>query len=641
MANLDETEHIPNVIERPSEVRMPQKAHGRAVLARANKTKRRTTESGTENESSDDEGADDEDDDGDESDENDEGDDESDQPAALAPSRGYKKRMIHKAGRLAEYRRLFHSQDPVLYEDPHDLFGGAIEDEDDDDEFYRAVDDISDEDDQSEALFQPNGAGDGGGAHANFLTDQSSSTFPFPDPEHEADFILDQVDGLSAYGFGDDIDTGDGSGEFSAPSEDGDITTVAERHVHFGSDVEQMNAYGKSTSPSFTRALLPSAMPFEYENHIYAPETTYQTSQHKSSTIIEEAYDSTCRGHYIRLPLLTSFPGDATEVLSCPSTPLQRTTTVTNVAAPEGEYTLNPITTNFTCSKNGKRSSRRRRGPPRGIFTVDQDKSWAILDSTGKKILQIPAANTNRHAWLDEMSQSTSAPSHSASPQHPSLRLQGQGVSISGVLPAKSGLIINPAVPDVMMAGLNGMDSMGQGDHGQTVGPPEAFYSNGLQLVGGDYAISPEPESDAYDDEAMPITRKPTFPLHEFLQDLGDDESDDGNSELPLYAPAEDNLIDDNDALFGHLNNMNVTAFRRSADAMSASRPGTSYSYDLQTSPIADSTFALPAVPVRTPTSSHKRKTSSTPYHDEKIYGDVTPVERKVINVSKRRKMTA
>lgn len=302
---------------------------------------------------------------------------------------------------------------------------------------------------------------------------------------------------------------------------------------------------------------------------------------------------------------------------------------------------MNSTPATVTFSKNGKRSSRRRRGPPRGIFTVDQDKSWAILDPTGKKILQIPAANTNRHAWLDEMSQSTSTPSHSASPLNPSLRLQGQGVSATGVLATRNGVIINTAIPDVMMAGLNGVNSMAEGNRGQTVGPPEAFYSNGLQFVGGDYAISPEPESDAYDEEAMPITRKPAFPLHEFLEDLGDDESDDDNSELPLFAPADDNLIGDNDTLFGHLNNTNVTAFRRSADAMSASRPGTSYSYDLQTSPIADSTFALPAVPVRTPTTSHKRKTSSTPYQDEKIYGDVTPVERKVINVSKRRKMTA
>lgn len=327
-------------------------------------------------------------------------------------------------------------------------------------------------------------------------------------------------------------------------------------------------------------------------------------------------------------------------MLSCPSTPLQRGSSVTNVAALEVEYMTPATAQKAVSTKNGKRSSRRKKGPPRGMFTVDQDKSWAILDSTGKKILQIPAANTNRHAWLDEMAQSTSTPSSSASPLNPSLKLHGNGMLAIGALAGKTGLVINTAVPDVMMAGLSGNNSFAESDHGQTVGPPEAFYSNGLQLVGGDYAITPEAESDAYDEEATTVTKKPAFPLHEFLEDLGDDDSENGDSELPLYAPADDNLTGDNDGLFGHLNNMNVTAFRRSADPMSASRPGTSYSYDLETSPIAGSAFVLPAVPVRTPKTSHKRKVSSTPYQDEKIYGDVNPVERKVIHSSKRRKMT-
>lgn len=278
---------------------MPIKPHGRAVLARANKTHRKTTESGTENDSSDDEVADDEDDEA--SDEEDDGDDESDQPAAFAPPREHKKHTMRGAGRLAEYRRMFHSEDPVLYEDPHDIFGGMNEDDDDDDDFYRAVDDISDEDEQNDEMFQPNGA------DAGLLLDQSGSPFSLPDPEHEADFILDQVDGLSAYGFGHDLDTGDGSGEFSAPSEDGDLTAVAERHVHFGSDIEQMNAYGKSTSPSLTRALLPSAMPYEDGNHIYALDATYQTSKLSLSAAAEDAYDSMCLEVYNLLALLILF----------------------------------------------------------------------------------------------------------------------------------------------------------------------------------------------------------------------------------------------------------------------------------------------------------------------------------------------
>jgi hypothetical protein len=331
--------------------------------------------------------------------------------------------------------------------------------------------------------------------------------------------------------------------------------------------------------------------------------------------------------------------GDATEVISRPPTPIQSTSSLTKSAAVEVEF-VTSANNGISNSHKRKRSSGRRKGPPRGIFMVDQDKSWAVLDPAGKKVLQIPAANTNRHAWLDEMSQSTSTPSSSASPLNSSMNSRGERMNANATLAVKNGLVVNTAVPDVMMAGLGGKISFAETDHGETVGPPEAFYSNGLQLVGGDYAVSPEPESDAYDEEATPMAKKTGFPLQEFLEDLGDDDSEDVDAELPLYAPADDNLTGDNDGLFGHLNNVNVTAFRRSADPMSTSRPGTSYSYDLQTSPILGSPFAIPAVPTRTPTTSHKRKVSSTPYQDEKIYGDVTPVERKVIHIPKRRKMT-
>ena len=331
--------------------------------------------------------------------------------------------------------------------------------------------------------------------------------------------------------------------------------------------------------------------------------------------------------------------GDATEVISRPPTPVPRSSSITNVATIEVDYTTSTTTKNAISRHQAKRRSfRRRKGPPCGIFKVDQDKSWAILDSTGRKILQIPAANTNRHAWLDEMSQSISAPSSSASPLTSSLNLHGEGEPATVASAAGKRLAITIAVPSTMMASLKGKNA-NENDHGQTTGSPKAFFSKGLQLVGGDYAISPEPESDAYDDADPPNTKKSSFPLHEFLEDLGDEDTEDADSELPLYAPADENLTGDNDGLFGHLSNVDVTAFRRSADPMSVSRPGTSYSYDPQNSPIAAAAFALPAAAARTPTTSHKRKGSSTPYQDEKIYGNVTPVERKVVHVSKRRKI--
>ena len=286
MANLDQVDGIPDALKRPSQSSAPQTPHGRAAFARANKTRRKAIDSGSENESSDVDVADDEDEEA--IDEDDDGDDESDEPAAFAPPRGHKKHNWRKAGQLAEYRRMFHSEDPVLYEDPQELFGGSIEDDDDD--FYRAVDDISDDDGQNDEMFQPGEAY--ANAAASLLREQTGSPFYLPDPEHEVDYILDQVDGLSAYGFGEDLDAGDGSGECSAPSEGGDPINFAERHVHFGSDVDHMNAHGKSTSPSLTRALLPSAMAAENEKHIYALGTTYQTTRHNVSVKGEDAYDS-------------------------------------------------------------------------------------------------------------------------------------------------------------------------------------------------------------------------------------------------------------------------------------------------------------------------------------------------------------
>jgi hypothetical protein len=332
--------------------------------------------------------------------------------------------------------------------------------------------------------------------------------------------------------------------------------------------------------------------------------------------------------------------GDATEVNSRPLTPSQRSASITNLPPVELENRTSARGKNdISNTQNRKRSYRRRKGPPRGIFTVDQDRSWAILDSTGKKILQIPAANTNRHAWLDEMSYSTSTPT-SESPLNPTVQLRTQSYPTTTDQAVSSRLVVNTAVPDVMMAGLSGRNSVAGSDHGQTVGPPEAFYSKGLQLVGGDYAVSPEPESEACDEEVTPITKKSGFPLAEFLENLGDEDSDDVDSTLPLFAPADENLTGDDDGLFGHLTNVNVTAFRRSADPMSALRPGISDPYDMLASPIAASSLALPTLPAQIATTSHKRKASSTPYQDEKIYGDVTPVERKVIHVSKRRKFT-
>ena len=285
-----------------------------------------------------------------------------------------------------------------------------------------------------------------------------------------------------------------------------------------------------------------------------------------------------------------------------------------------------------------RKSSRRNRGPPRGIFTVDKDKCWAILDVTGTKILQVPAANTNRHSWLDEMSQSSCTPSASASPLNRSLKMSD--VSSIENLTAAHGdrLALEPAAPNAIVKDSRTHDAASERTLVAATSVSEAYFPDGLQLVGGDYAVSPEPASDVEEELAHPITKQQEFNLEDFLEDLSSDESDDGESGLPLFTPADENLTADTDD-FSSLNNVSVTAFRRYADTLSTPIPAMAIPYDLPMSPMIDGSFTVPASPLKSPRSSHKRKISTTPYEDDKIYGDVHPVERKVISASKRRRV--
>lgn len=289
MTSLDDIELVPSLHNRPLKINVPHGKQGRALHSRPNQKHRKMIETSSGNESSGDEVADDEDDEASDDDEDDDGDDESDQPAALPPPRGIKRQSFREAGRLAEYRRMFHSEDPVLYEDPQDLFGASLEDEDDDD-LYRAVDDISDDDEHNTEVFPLNGTT--GSAITNLFPEQSVPPYPLSDPENEVNFILDQVDGLSAYGFGNDLETGDGSGEFSAPSEDDEFLAAPERHVHFGSDVEHMTAYGKATSPSLTRALLPSAFSLGDDRLVCRVDASRLMAKHDTCAAMEDPYDS-------------------------------------------------------------------------------------------------------------------------------------------------------------------------------------------------------------------------------------------------------------------------------------------------------------------------------------------------------------
>ena len=119
----------------------------------------------------------------------------------------------------------------------------ADSDEDDNDA-YQAVDDISDSDDDiDEDRIQ-----------------QQELLAMLPEEELSDTDFLNQIDGLSAYGFGDESD---GSVYHFPSSQNGDSATeaVAERHVHFAADAEPTIFMRMSDSPTITRALLPSALP--------------------------------------------------------------------------------------------------------------------------------------------------------------------------------------------------------------------------------------------------------------------------------------------------------------------------------------------------------------------------------------------
>lgn len=208
-----------------SETTDPPSQSSRSVSNRQPTTKPRLTTStghhadSTGGDASGDEADNDEDNDGDDDDE-----DNDEEPDFLAPSRvGH----LHQTGRKIS---------PLEYE--NGLFADSDEDDDD---VYEAVNDISDSDD----CFQEE-------------SEEQIEAFDEQDILHE---FLDNIDGLSAVGYGGDLDPLEALTAFS--DESGSSTdAINERRVRFTSDLEQRtNILNGSLSPLLTRALLPSALP--------------------------------------------------------------------------------------------------------------------------------------------------------------------------------------------------------------------------------------------------------------------------------------------------------------------------------------------------------------------------------------------
>lgn len=206
------------------------------------------------------------DEDSDEADEEDDEEEDDDLPAVMAPSRS---RNLNGAGRkihstLGDSVSIAGSMDSMFgdfdgyYEEDDDprlspeenrkRFESQVfaESDDDNDELYQAVDEISDSED---------------GLDDHRIEEQELLAMLSEEDNSDADFLLNQIDGLSAYGFGGD--DSDGSIHRFPSSQGSDSANEAgnDRHVHFAVENDRSMFLRMSESPTITRALLPSALP--------------------------------------------------------------------------------------------------------------------------------------------------------------------------------------------------------------------------------------------------------------------------------------------------------------------------------------------------------------------------------------------
>ena len=187
-----------------------------------------------------------------------------------------------------------------------------------------------------------------------------------------------------------------------------------------------------------------------------------------------------------------------------------------------------------------------------------------------------------------------------------------------------------------MLASLNSARN-NESDRGHAVGPSEAFFPSlipGLQVV-GDYLID---DMDNFLDNTSDISNEADLPItmDDFIA-FDDDEASDANESPtspaifmpPIHQLSGAGRLDEE---YPHLNNQNVTAFRNSANPARAAlnrRSPTPELYD------SGRISQVGRPELHTPAPSRKRK---APYSD-KIYDDVTPVQRKIISTTKRRKV--
>ncbi|KKY17683.1 hypothetical protein UCRPC4_g05316 [Phaeomoniella chlamydospora] len=462
---------------------------------------------------------------------------------------------------------------------------------DEDDEVYGAVDDISDEDEElAEAELE--------------ILEEQILEQEFDLQQGIAANFLGDIDGLSAYGFDDDLDRN----EFSSSSDSSD---EAERHVHFEADVQHIPFAINPVSPTL------EMKPLKISTEMHHPQGF---SQEELETSRSEQLSADHR----------AFFGDPDEDSDLTDDDLPAEAHTAPSALEQNSLpTINDVTD--ASSPNGKKDKKsppRRRGPMRGIFKFDGDKPWAVLDPSGKKITFCPAPNTNRHEWLErKVNEALGLASAQSSPRASFATLLDDSDRSVTSSQDNGETMFSATGANVMMAGLNGGAAVA-GHNGHVTGAPEAFYAPAGSQIFGDYMIDPE-DLDLDEDDIADPTGEARLNIEDMI--TFDDDSDDNDLPAsPIFTPAElaSTPINKNADSYSHLNSDNIMSFRRGTDPSSATRQR---QWDFEARPPSTPLFKVPSSPI-----SRKRKARSPPYKGDHYKG-VTAVERDIVTPKRRK----
>lgn len=231
----------------------------------------------------------------------------------------------------------------------------------------------------------------------------------------------------------------------------------------------------------------------------------------------------------------------------------------------------------------------------------------------------LPAPDSQRHDWLDaKLRQDYDDPGNATLGQ----LLDESDSSVTSSQDVMETTTEGQA--DIMLAGLNSNGN----NTTQATGPSEAFYPPTGYQVAGDYIVTQEELAQNFSDSDegdIPVD------IRNFIafDDETTDEEDTPTINMPPVSELPGYAINDE---FPHLNNRNVTAFRRNADPAQAV---------LNTTPTFSSFQQSEAASPRprTPKTGSKRKASNLPYQSP-VYQGVTPVQRHVWHPTKRIKTT-